>query len=169
MVVIIVHEIVWDLGMLQEDHQDIHLDQIAMKDPQETAGHHQGRAEHLNGTHIILHDLLAEVEVWMEAKSEVAPHPRQEVAVQVKTEVDQLVEVVVGHKPQTEVVVIVQWKAALLVKIEVEHLVKNEVEHQVQSQVEHQVQNLYDRALLKVASGQKGLIWQESQVDVIVY
>ena len=44
----------------------------------------------------------------MEAKSEVAPHPRQEVAVQVKTEVDHLVEVVVGHKPQTEVVVLVQ-------------------------------------------------------------
>ena len=142
MVVIIVHEIVWDLGMLQEDHQDIHLDQIAMKDPQETAGHHQGKVEDLNGTQIILHDLRAEVEVQMEAKREVAPPPQLEVKVLVKTEVDHLVEIVAGQQPQTEVVVLVQWKAALLVKIEVEHLVKNEVEHQVQSQVEHQVLNL---------------------------
>ena len=41
--------------------------------------------------------------------------------------------------------------------IEVEHRVKKEVGRPAQSQAEHQVQNLLDRALLKVASGQKGL------------
>ena len=94
--------------MPQEYHQDIHLDQIVMRDRQETAGHHQGTVEGLNGTQIILHDLRAEVEVRMEAKREVAPPPRPEVVVLVKTEADHLVEVVVGQQPQTEVVVLVQ-------------------------------------------------------------
>ena len=94
--------------MPQEYPQDIHLDQIAMRDRQETAGHHQGTVEGLSGTQIILHDLRAEVEVRMEAKREVAPPPRPEVVVLVKTEADHLVEVVVGQQPQTEVVVLVQ-------------------------------------------------------------
>ena len=79
-----------------------------MRDRQETAGHHQGKVEDLNGIQIILHDLRAEVEVQMEAKREVAPPPRPEVEVQVKTEVDHLVEIVAGQQPQTEVVVLVQ-------------------------------------------------------------
>ena len=111
-----------------------------MRDRQETAGHHQGKVEDLNGTQFILHDLRAEVEVQMEAKREVARPPRPEV--QVKTEVDHLVEIVAGQQPQTEVVVLVQWEVALLVKIEVELRVKKEVGHQAQSQAEHQVLNL---------------------------
>ena len=79
-----------------------------MKDPQETAGHHQGRAEHLNGTQITLRDLRAEVEVQMEEKREVAHPPRPEVEVQVKTEVDHLVEIVADQQPKTEVAVLVQ-------------------------------------------------------------
>ena len=128
--------------MPQEYHQDIHLDQIAMRDRLETVGHHRSKVEDLNGTQTILHDLQVEVEVRMEAKREVAPPPRLEVVVQVKTEVDHLVEIVVGQQPQTEVVVLVQSKLVLLVKIEVEHQVKKEVGHPAQSQAEHQVQNL---------------------------
>ena len=79
-----------------------------MRDRQETAGHHQGKVEDLNGIQIILHDLQVEVEVRMDTKREVAPPLRSEVVVEVKTEVDHLVEIVVGQQPQTEVVVLVQ-------------------------------------------------------------
>ena len=79
-----------------------------MRDRQETAGHHQGKVEDLNGTQVILHDLRAEVEVQMEEKREVAHPPRPEVEVQVKTEVDHLVEIVADQQPKTEVAVLVQ-------------------------------------------------------------
>ena len=123
-IVMLVRKIAWDPDTPQEDHQDIPLNLIAMKDRQVMVDLHQGEVENRNATQIIHHVLPAVIIVLEEVKIEVVR--------QVKTGA--------GHKA---VIVLDLWlpiEVVVQAKLEVAHRAKIEVEHQAKKEAVHQVQ-----------------------------